>query len=84
MGDQERLDSAPQLAVGRAFAVQDGDAIGGRIFFEGRQEDGLHAARVERHGWSSLRLLPSHASFPGRALSKEIRNKDRFSPVAFA
>jgi hypothetical protein len=49
MGDQERLDPAPQLVVGRAFTVKEGDAMSARTYFEGRQEDGLHAARVERH-----------------------------------
>jgi hypothetical protein len=49
-GEQERLDPAPHLDVGRAFAVEDGTAIGRGCLFEGRQEQGLDAARVERHG----------------------------------
>src|SRR4051812_25503329 len=50
MGDHERFDPAQQFVIGRALAVEEGDATGRSLPFEGGQEYSLDAARVERHG----------------------------------
>ncbi len=52
VGDQERLDAIAKLGIGRAFPVEDRPAIVRVFVFKGGQENGLDAARVERHGGS--------------------------------
>ena len=48
---RQRLDSPPELRIGRAFTVQDGGPVLGRVLFDRRAEYGLDASRVERHEW---------------------------------
>ena len=54
---QERLDALPQLWIGRALTVQDRGACRWLVAFDGREEHGLDAFRVERHGMSPLRRV---------------------------
>jgi hypothetical protein len=71
MGDQERLDPTPQLFVDRAFAIDDGGATGQGFLFEGRQEYGLDAARVERHGVVLAWDATFHAPFVASSVEKK-------------
>jgi hypothetical protein len=67
--DQERFDPAPQLLVGRAFAVEDLVAIGQGFLLDGRQEYGLDTFRVERHEEGLVLGATVHA--PSAALAVE-------------
>lgn len=49
MSPQERLDSPPQLPIGRALTIEDGGTVRRRLAFNGRPEHGLDAIQVERH-----------------------------------
>ena len=50
VGAQERFDPLAQGEIGPAFAVDEGRSAGEVLLFDGREEHGLDAFRVYRHG----------------------------------
>jgi len=72
MGDQESFDPRRKSSSAAHSRVEDRRAIGRRFLFEGRQEYGLDASRVERHKL----VLAKSGTFPcavcGPSVSKKL------------
>ena len=68
---EQRLDAPPQLGIGAALAVEDGNAGRGIGGLDGREKHGLDAFRVGGHDRTSrLGCYPS-MRFLGARLSKK-------------
>jgi len=70
VGSQQRLDPLSQGEIGATFTVGERRSVGEVVLFDGREEHGLDAFGINRHGNVLQWGLPYHATFAVRAVEK--------------